>query len=314
MSKLKVWGAFWLLSLVWGSSFLFIKIAVEDLTPLTLVTMRVGIGAAGLLLAILLTRRKIPRDRSIILKLIFTGLTGTAIPFVLITWGEQFIDSGLAGILNGTVPLFTLAIAHFALADERITWLRLGGLALGFVGMVVIFSNDLLAATSQPTIFETPGSIQGQLAIVLAALFYGVAAVFIRHNLRNVEPLIVAGGSQVVTLIVVAIGAFLFEAPLSSQLSGRSWFAIVWLGLLGVTLAFNLYFYVIREWSATRASLVTYVMPIVAVLLGAIVLDEVLKWQAFAGGALILGGIALVNRKTRQASVAPARPLPETSA
>ena len=180
--------------------------------------------------------------------------------------------------------------------------------------MVVIFSNDLLAATSQPTIFETPGSIQGQLAIVLAALFYGVAAVFIRHNLRNVEPLIVAGGSQVVTLIVVAIGAFLFEAPLSSQLSGRSWFAIVWLGLLGVTLAFNLYFYVIREWSATRASLVTYVMPIVAVLLGAIVLDEVLKWQAFAGGALILGGIALVNRKTRQASVAPARPLPETSA
>ena len=124
MSKLKVWGAFWLLSLVWGSSFLFIKIAVEDLTPLTLVTMRVGIGAAGLLLAILLTRRKIPRVAlyssdnikvEIESQTYRAGQARHCEPFVLITWGEQFIDSGLAGILNGTVSPLTLAMAHFAL-------------------------------------------------------------------------------------------------------------------------------------------------------------------------------------------------------
>lgn len=299
MNKARVWIAFWLLALVWGSSFLFIKIALDDLTAFTLVSMRVGIGATGLLIIIVATGRKIPTDRQTLINLVIVGLLNTAIPFVLITWGENFIDSGVAGMLNGTVPLFSLVIAHFAVADDRFNMLKLIGLLMGFVGLVLIFSKDGL----DNLLAFTPAAFKGQLAVLGAAICYAFAAVFIRHNMRHVEPVTMAGVAQVVAFFAVLIGAFALEQPLQSQLSSRTLFAVTWLGLLGVTVAYILYFYILSQWEATRSTLITYALPPTALILGAVVLDETITWHLFVGGALILGGIAVVNR---QAQAAPA--------
>ena len=287
------------------------------LSAFTLVTIRVGLGALGLWTIIGLTGQALPRDRATLLGLLIVGTFNTAVPFVLITWGEQFIDSGVAGILNGTVPLFTLVVAHYALADERISWARFGGLMIGFVGLLLIFSDDLRAVFVQSNggggLGAALGNLQGQLAVVLASISYSVAAVFIRRRLGHVRPLMIAGGGLLTAFVLVGSSALIIEQPFASQPGGQAWFAVGWLGLMGASLAYILYYYIIREWGATRASLVTYVMPIMAVILGAIVLSELLTWQVFAGGALILGGIVLVNRKTSQ-SVAASKPAAEATA
>lgn len=317
MQKARVWGAFLLLGTVWGSSFLFIKIGLEDLEPFTLVMLRVGIGTLGLWTIIALKQQSVSLDRRTLAFLAFVGMFNTAIPFVLITWGEKFIASGVAGVLNGTTPLFALIVAHFALADERITRLRLLGLAIGFTGVLIIFSDELLAGLAQlrsgvglGTAF---GNVQGQLAVVLASVSYAITIVVTRRYLRHIAPLVLAGSAQVVAVVAVTISAFLFENPLATQISGQTWFAVGWLGLLGTCLAYILYFFIIREMGATRASLVTYMLPVNAFILGAIVLDEVITWQLFVGGALIIGGIAIVNRQSAQAAPAQSQPALEAA-
>jgi len=316
MQKARVWGAFLLLGTIWGSSFLFIKIGLEDLQPFTLVMLRVGIGTIGLWTIIALMRQPVSMDRHTLAILVFVAMFNTAVPFVLITWGEKFIASGVAGVLNATTPLFALVVAHFALSDERITRLRLLGLAIGFAGVVLIFSDELSAGVAQVRagagLGTAFGNVQGQLAVVLAAACYAITVVVTRRSLRHVEPLVLSGGAQAFAVVPVAISAFLFEDPLATQISGRTWFAVGWLGLLGTCLAYILYFFIIREMGATRASLVTYMLPVNAFLLGAIVLDEEITWRLIVGGVLIIGGIAIVNRQAAQAD--PAQPQPALEA
>jgi drug/metabolite transporter (DMT)-like permease len=165
--RLKQWGAFALLGLIWGSSFLWIKIALDEngaqeTGPLTLVAFRLLFGLLGLLVVMRLQRQSFPRDRRTLLAYLFMGLFNTGVPFVLITWGETRIDSSLASILNGTVPLFTIIIAHFWLHDEKITLPRLAGLFVGFVGIVVLVSRDLRHA-------DLFGNVWGQLAVIAAS-------------------------------------------------------------------------------------------------------------------------------------------------
>src|SRR5438105_9921468 len=165
--KLKEWSAFTALGLIWGTSFLWIKIAVAETGPFTLVGLRLLFGFLGLLVVMAIQRTKLPRDRRTLLAFAFMGLFNTAVPFLLITWGETRIASSLASILNGSVPLFTIVIAHFWLHDEKITAARLGGLVLGFIGIVVLVSGDLTADKLHSDIF-------GQLAVVAASISYAV--------------------------------------------------------------------------------------------------------------------------------------------
>ncbi|MBN1965979.1 MAG: DMT family transporter, partial [Anaerolineae bacterium] len=137
-----IWAGFLTLGAIWGSSFLLIKIGVAEFTPLQLVAVRVGVAALAMLLTLFLTGRRFPQDWASRGKLMIVGLFNTAIPFFLITWGEQSIDSGLATVLNATVPLFSLVIAHFALSDERITSLKVVGLTSGFIGVMLLASRN----------------------------------------------------------------------------------------------------------------------------------------------------------------------------
>lgn len=309
--KLKEWGAFALLGLVWGSSFLWIKVAVGDVDgqpgdvgAFTLVTLRLLFGVAGLLAVMFWQKQSFPRDRRVILAYLFMGAVNTAIPFTLISWGETQIDSGLASILNGTVPLFTIIIAHFWLHDEKITLPRIAGLIVGFVGVVVLVSSDIGPQGVR-------GNIWGQVAVIGASMCYATAITFSRKYLRGQPPvvqstmvLLIADGLMWLTLPLVWQTAPALDFP-AQLLAPRfptlpiTWLAVAWLGLLGSCVAYLLFFYLINAWGPTRASLVTYVFPVIGLILGIIFLREEPGWQLIVGSLLVVGGIAVVNLKLK---------------
>jgi drug/metabolite transporter (DMT)-like permease len=293
--KGREWGMFCLLGLIWGSSFLWIKIALgndvpaDGFAPLLLVTFRLLFGLAGLLSLLAARGIRLPRDRHTLVACAIIGLFNTALPFALITWGETRIDSGMAAILNGTVPLFTIVIAHFALHDEPLTIPRFAGLVTGFAGVVVLVSRGLGSAL---------GSVWGQLAVVGAAICYASAAAYTRRVLRGISPLVQSCTTLLFAACYLAAATLVFERPVVLPTALLPWIATAWLGLLGSCLAYLLYFSLINAWGATRASLVTYVFPVVGLLLGIVILGEPTDWRLFVGTAMIVGGIVVVNART----------------
>lgn len=289
--KLRDWITFWTLGLIWGSSFLWIKIAVENIGPFALVGWRLLIGIIGLAVVVLLRRPHFPRERRIYGLLALLGLTNTALPFVLISWGEQSIDSAVASILNGTVPLFAMVIAHYALVDDRMTRARVGGLILGFLGVVVLMSGEL-----------APGGLArgglGQLAVLLAAILYAFSGVFARKNLHGLSPIVQAFVPLIVADLFIWTGAVAIEAPALVPTTGLTWFALLWLGLLGSCVAYLLYFSLLHSVGPTRATMVTYVFPVVGLVLGIVFLQEPVTLSLLVGAVMVVAGILVVNGST----------------
>jgi drug/metabolite transporter (DMT)-like permease len=294
--KLKEWGAFALLGLIWGSSFLWIKIAVGEVGPFVLVAFRLAFGLVGLLVLMLWQRQSLPRDRKTLAAFLFLGVVNTAVPFVLISWGETRIDSALAAILDATVPLFTIVIAHFWLHDEKITLPRAAGLVVGFVGILILMSRDL-------GITALKGNVWGQVAVLVASVSYAIASTFSRKVLRDQPPLVQS------TMIVLVGGAVVWgitpvvERPLVLPALPITWLALAWLGLLGSCLAYLLYFYLLNAWGATRTTVVTYVFPVIGLALGILFLHETLDWRLAVGSLLVMAGIGVVNLKPRLAAM-----------
>ncbi|WP_119069378.1 DMT family transporter [Aggregatilinea lenta] len=302
---MKNWLFFGLLGVIWGSSFLLIKVAVDDLTPLPLVTIRIGLAALFMAAFLALTHRHWPQNRRERAALIFVGVMNTAVPFSLITWGEKDIDSGLATVLNATTPLFTLVIAHLALADERIIPQKLLGLLAGFGGVA------LLASRSAESI--SPNPVSGQVAVLVASASYAMSAVVIRRYLRGVEPITIAGGSLIVgALVMVVVTPLAVPLPDLDSIGTQTVLAVLTLALLNTVVAYFLFYHLIDVWGATRTTLVTYVMPPIGLTLGAIFLDETVDWKIVAGAALILAGIVAANWHKR--TPAPPSPVAARSA
>jgi drug/metabolite transporter (DMT)-like permease len=293
--KLKEWGAFALLGLIWGSSFLWIKIAVQDTGPFTLVAFRLLFGLIGLLVVMTVQRQPISRNPHVLLAFLFMGVFNTAVPFTLISWGETRIDSGLAAILNSTTPLFTIIIAHFWLRDEKITLPRILGLIVGFVGVVILVSRDL-------NLDGTQINIAGQLAIILASISYAAAATFSRRHLRGQPPILqstmvvlIADAVMWAALPVVHNVAPELDMPMKLPSLPITWIAIAWLGLLGSCVAYLLFFYLVNTWGPTRTTLVTYVFPVIGLILGVVFLKEIADWRLIVGSVLVVAGIGVVN-------------------
>lgn len=290
--KLKEWSMFVLLGLVWGSSFLWIKIAVQEIGPFILVAFRLLFGLIGLLVVVRMKKQAFPRGRKVLLAYLFMGIFNTALPFVLISWGETRIDSALASILNATTPLFAIIIAHFWLYDEKISPPRAAGLIIGFIGVVVLVSRDLDLAAMRD-------SIWGQTAVLAAAASYALAATFSRKYLRGQPPLMQATMVVLIADALLWLSAPTFGRPLHLPTLPITWLALAWLGLLGSCLAYLLYFSLINAWGATRASLVTYVFPVIGLILGIVFLNETADWRLMIGSLLVVAGIAVVNFKVR---------------
>lgn len=279
------------LSAIWGSSYMFIKLGLNGgFEPLSLVAVRLLLGTV--LMAVIMRRQglALPRQRQVIISLAILGFMNNFIPFTLITWGEQFIDSNLAAILNSTTPLFAVILAHFFLADERLTWRRAAGVMLGFIGVTILFAPDLVLRTSA-------NKLLGQVAVVLAAVGYAASTVFGRRRLVGV-PAPVASTLQLGFAFLWTIGpALVIERPWQLQPTPLAWFSAIWLGLLSTGLAYLLYFTLLHVIGATPTTMVTYVLPIFAVLFGVVLLDEPLRWTQPLALATIFAGVWLANQR-----------------
>lgn len=286
--KLKEWAAFGLLGTIWGSSFLWIKIGVQEIGPVTLAAFRLFFGLIGLLVVLRLQRQSFPREWRVLPAYLFMGVFQTALPFALIPWGETSIESSLASILNGTTPLFTILIAHFWLHDEKISLPRLIGLVVGFGGVVVLVSRDLTPGALH-------GNLWGQLAVLAASVSYGLGATFARKFMRGQPPVVQATMVVLVAEVLLWLTAPVVEYPVHIPHRLISWVAVVWLGVLGSCLAYLLFFYLINAWGPTRATLVAYVFPVVGLVLGVLLLGEAVDWHLVVGSLLVVAGIAIVN-------------------
>ena len=287
--KSKDWAAFIGLSLAWGSSFFWIKIGLQELGPITLVALRLLFGILGLLVVVAYNRPKFPDTHRLWGALAILGIIQTALPFLLITWGQQFIDSAEAAILNSTVPLFTMLLAHWYLQDDRLTIQRVVGLLIGFIGVVVLLVRDLDGGTQS--------SLLGQAAVLLAAICYAFSSVFTRRNTKGVSPIVQAFVPLLVADALMWALVPLLESPLVLPSLPITWVAILWLGLIGSCIAYLLYFYLIHAIGPTRATMVTYTFPVVGVALGVIFLNETLDINLLLGAALVVSSIMIVNRK-----------------
>lgn len=281
------WVVFLALGVAWGSSYLFIKIGVETLSPFTLIAGRTAIGAAVLALVMVLRRESLPRSAGTWGHMLMVALLGIAIPFSLITWGEQSIDSALAAILNGTVPLLAIVLAAIVLVDEPITLNRLLGLLVGFAGVIAITSPSFGPGTG--------GSLPGELALMGASVSYAAAGVYARRFVRNLRPLPSAFLEVGLAFLVILVLALVFEHPLATHVEPSTILAVGWLGLVGSGLAFLAFFFLLGRWGAGRTSTVAYLLPVVGIALGVLVRHESLSVPVLIGTALVIGGVAVAN-------------------
>lgn len=299
--KTRDWLVFWLLGLIWGTSFLWIKIAVEDVTPLVLVGFRTLSASLGLGLIMLANRKKMPAWKDVrkrIPDFFILGLVNIAIPWALISWGEQFVDSGIASILNSAMPLFTIIIAPLMIKEESITLPKVGGLITGFLGVVLLMLPSIQGGWSE--------NLLGQGACLLATVLYAYAAVFGRKRTVGLPPVMQAFLQLSIGSVIIWITTFAVEGVPVMPSKPITWVALLWLGLLGSCLAYIFYFDLLHKIGPTRISLVTYIPPLVGVLLGALFLDEPFFWQSIVGALLILSGISIVNIRIGKINEAPA--------
>jgi drug/metabolite transporter (DMT)-like permease len=283
------WLLFLVLGFVWGSSYLFIKIGVEaGLQPFTLIMLRLLIGFAFLVTVAIATRQTLPRTTRPYLHLAVMGFVNILLPFSLITWAEGTVDSSLAAILNAPVPLFVVIIAAVVLKDERLTAAKLAGVAVGLLGVAFVVGFD-------PATLGR-GDLPAELALIGSAISYAVGAVYARRFVRGLPPMIPAVFQVAFALLMVTVLAFVFEQPLAGPVNATTIGAIIWLGLLGSGLAYLLFFRLLSRWGASRTSLVAYLLPVWGIALGFIVLGEPIDASLIVGTALVIVGIALVNR------------------
>ena len=290
-------AALLLLALIWGSSFMLIKVMLEEMTPAAIGWSRLG-GGAALILALSAARRpRLPRSFAHWRDVTAVALVSGALPLFLIPWGEQQIPSNLAAILNGAVPIWTVVLAVVFLPAEPMTPIRMAGVALGFVGLAVVIGPDALNVREAST--------QGQLAVVLATLGYAAGSVITRRRLQGADSTLLAGSQSLIAFamllpFVVASG----DVPDFTALSGRVLMATAALAFLSQGVAMIIYFWLLKNVEATQVVLVTYLAPVAAIGWGWLVLDERLELALIPGLVLILAGMMLANRRPRPAPTA----------
>ncbi len=265
---------------------MWIKIAVQEVGPITLVAFRVLFGLLFGAAVVLIQRTPLPRRGSLWGPPLVLGISNVAIPFFLISWGERSIDSAVAAILDATVPLFTIVIAHLALRDDRITVPRAVGLLIGFAGVIVLMSED---------VGSSPSSLLGQAAVVVASMFYAGSSVYARKFTEDVPGIFRSAGPLLSSTAAMWPAAALIEKPLRIPHLPITWIALLWLGILGSGFAFVLSYHLIHSIGPTRTTMVTYIFPLGGVAFGVGFLGERLTWEVVAGAILIVASLAVAN-------------------
>lgn len=286
-------AAFILLGLIWGSSFLWIKIGVEEMDPATLVAYRIGIGAVAMLIYARLSGERLPGNLRELAPLAVLGMVATALPFFLITWGEQYIDSGTAAVLNSLTPIFSLILAGLILRTESVTLVRVIGLLTGFGGAALLASREF-------ALRGDPIALVGTAAVAVAAISYAVGASISRAMVHGTPRNVVAAGNLTFGAIYIWIFTLLSGSNPAPPVQLDSIIALLWLGLLGSFFAFVLLYFLIANLEATIATMVTYLFPVVGVTLGVVFLHELLDARLVIGTGLVVVGIVVVSLRYDQ--------------
>jgi drug/metabolite transporter (DMT)-like permease len=279
---------------IWGSTWLFIKLGLEDLPPLTFAGIRFVISCAIVFTIIRIRGIQLPRARADWFLLAVTGILSFGFNYGLVFWGEQHISSGLAALLQSTLPAFGLVFAHFHLPAERLSWTRIAGVVLGVCGVAVVFSNQLAIAGRQ--------ALAGCVALILSAACAAYSNVLVKAHAKNLNPAITTGGQMLFgLLLLLAVGIPLEGNPFRFHWTRMAVIALLYLAVVGSVIAFLLYYWLVQNMDVTKSMLIALVTPVVAVILGMIVLNEEFGWRTLAGGAMIISGIALiVVRKSKK--------------
>lgn len=290
---LREWTLLIVLSVLWGGSFFFVGVAVTDLPPLTIVMLRVGIAAAALWSMVLLMGLRPPKELKVWGVLLGMGMLNNVIPFTLIVWGQTQIASGLASILNATTPIFTVVAAGMFLPDERMTPLKLVGVLIGLAGVTVMIGLPVM---------EGYGSVLAQVAVIAAALSYAFAGVYGRRfKAMAIDPLVAAAGQITTSAFVLLPLALIVDGPIDiTGTRSGTWAAIAGLAIFSTAVAYVLYFKILELAGATNLLLVTLLIPVSAILLGSLFLDESLVPAHFAGMALIALGLSAIDGRLWQ--------------
>ncbi|WP_293264693.1 DMT family transporter [Neptunomonas sp.] len=285
---LREWAMLIVLSVLWGGSFFFVGVAVTDLPPLTIVLLRVGLAAIALWSIALIMGLRPPKSVGVWVAFLGMGLLNNVIPFVLIVWGQTQIASGLASILNAATPIFAVVVAGILLPDERATPLKLAGVAVGFIGVVVMIGLPALGGVD---------SLLAQVAIIAATLSYAFAGVYGRRfKVMAINPIITAAGQVTASALVLTPITLMVDGPLDvAGPSMGTWAAIVGLAVLSTAVAYVLYFKILERAGATNLLLVTLLVPISAILLGSLFLNESLELVHLVGMALIALGLSAID-------------------
>ncbi len=293
------WILLFALVVMWGSSFLLTKVAVAAITPGDLVAGRIMLAALALLALLLVTRRRLSGNLKLWLFLLAFALVGNCIPFWLISWGQQHIESGVAGILMAIMPLTTVMLAHFFVAGERLNPAKAAGFLLGFSGIVVLMGPQLLLKLGGDGLV-----FLSQLSILGGAVCYAVNTVIARHRPKS-DTLMATTGVMLLASLVMLPGVAVRGLPDPAGIPLAALLALAALGLVSTACATMVYFKLVIVAGPSFLSMINYLIPAWAVLVGMLFLGERPEWTAFAGLALILSGIALAETRGRRSAPQP---------
>jgi drug/metabolite transporter (DMT)-like permease len=301
------WGMLLTLSVLWGGSFFFVGVAVKELPTFTVVVARVALAAIILICVIRLLGLPMPKGRRAWQALFCMAFINNVIPFSLIAWGQAHIASGVASILNATTPLFTVIIAHYFTGDEKMSWGRFLGVLIGLTGVAVMVGIDALDSLGV--------NVTAQLAVVGASICYAISGVYARRFRRmGLQPLAISAGQMTASTTMLVPVMLIIDQPWTLPMpSAETVAALIGLASLSTALAYLLYFRILATAGATNVLLVTFLLPVTAILLGILVLGEVLHLQHIAGMALIGLGLASIDGRVFRL-LARSRPAQEVKA
>jgi drug/metabolite transporter (DMT)-like permease len=283
----QAWGLLALLAVLWGASFLSIRIALDEIPPLTAVAHRVGWASLVLWIYVFLRRLRLPRERDVWIGFAGMGLLNNVIPFSLMAWGQLYIPSGLTSIFNAATAIFGVLVAAMLLSDERLSPRKAIGVAVGFAGVVTAIGFESLRDFDITSL--------AQLAILAGTLSYAFAGVWARKRLAGLAPQVAAAGMLTASTLIMVPLAWYMDGPIRLDLQPRTILAIVYYALGATALAYLLYYRVLALAGAGNLMLVTLMVAPIAIILGAVVLGETLSPNAYKGFALLVLGLAIID-------------------
>jgi drug/metabolite transporter (DMT)-like permease len=285
--QLKIIIAYILICLIWGSTWMVIKIGLEGMTPFLSASLRFAVASIILYTIILIKGISIPTTREAKWFFLIVALTSFSIPFALVYWGEQRISSGLTSVLFAVFPFCVGIVSALMLPDEKLTLPKIVGIIIGFSGVVTIFANDIHVSSAE--------QVLGMLAVILSAILQSYSAVLIKKDGHHISPYVVSFVPMTIGAVLLFLGSITVEDLSQVQFNFNTIFSIVFLGLFGTVVTFVSYFWLIKRVQVVFLSLTSFITPVIAVSLGAVFLGEHVSAQLFAGASLVLLGIVAAN-------------------